>query len=145
MTDAWVHALDAGDATTVTDYGAAGVRALLLAEGREPWTATVLVCEAGGALGAHVAGRDQIFVPLEGRAWLEVDGVRRDVSRGSYGVVRAGQPHAKGAITRLVVLVLQSPTIHVPACEPSDADGVAPSATPSGHSGSGEASPSCCF
>jgi quercetin dioxygenase-like cupin family protein len=109
----WHRSLGDADARVVTDFGAAGVRAVDLADGRDPWTSTVLVIEAGGSLEPHVAGRDQIFLPIEGDGWLEVDGVRREVAPGSYGIVRAGQLHAKGATTRLVVLVLQSPEIHV--------------------------------
>jgi quercetin dioxygenase-like cupin family protein len=138
---AWRRTLDDADAREVTDFGAVGVRALGLADGRDPWSATTLVFEAGGSLEAHVAGRDQIFLPLEGRGWLEVNGVRGELEPCSYGVVRAGQLHAKGATTRLVVLVLQSPVIHVVEHSPETADGVAPSATPSASSGPGEASP----
>jgi quercetin dioxygenase-like cupin family protein len=109
----WRRSFADADARVVTDYGAVDVRAVELADGEHPWTSTVLMIEAGGALEPHVAGRDQIFLPLEGQGWLEVDGVRREVAPGSYGLVRAGQLHAKGATTRLVVLVLQSPAIHV--------------------------------
>jgi quercetin dioxygenase-like cupin family protein len=111
----WIHAIDPGAARAVTDFGSVGVSALALAEGPDPWTATVLVCDAGGSLQAHLAGRDQIFLPIEGRGWLEIEGVRHEIEPGSYGVVRAGQLHAKGAITDLVVLVLQSPTIRANA------------------------------
>jgi quercetin dioxygenase-like cupin family protein len=139
--DAWIRSLDDVDPRVVTDYGAVGVGALDLADGHDPWTATVLEFEAGGALEPHVAGRDQIFLPLEGQGWLEIDGVRREVELGSYGVVRAGQLHAKGAVTRLVVLVLQSPTIEVRSGTHGQGDGVAPSATPSPSSGPSEGSP----
>jgi quercetin dioxygenase-like cupin family protein len=139
--DAWIRSLDAVLARAVTDYGARGVSALSLANGHEAWSATALVCEAGGVLEPHVAGRDQIFLPIEGRGWLEIDGVRREVEPGSYGVVRAGQLHAKGAITRLVVLVLQSPTIQLGDHSPGHDDGVAPSATPSSSSDPGGGSP----
>ncbi len=135
--DAWIRSLDDATAKPVTDYGAIGISALALADGPDPWSATVLVCEPDGVLQAHVAGRDQIFLPLEGRGWLEVEDVRRDIEPGSYCVVRAGQRHAKGATTRLVVLVLQSPTIHVADDRPGHDDGVAPSATPSSSSSPG--------
>lgn len=63
--------------------------------------------------------------------------MRREIEPGSYGVVRAGRWHAKDATTRLVVLVLQSPTIHVADDRPGHDDGVAPSATPSSSPGGG--------
>jgi quercetin dioxygenase-like cupin family protein len=139
--EAWVRNLDDVVAGAGRDYGAVGVNALALAEGHDPWTATVLVCEAGGVLEPHLAGRDQIFLPLEGQGWLEIDGVRREIEPGTYGLVRAGQLHAKGAITRLVVLVLQSATIEVAASESENADGAAHRATPSASSQSGGDSP----
>jgi quercetin dioxygenase-like cupin family protein len=139
--ETWVHNLDDVAALAVRDYGAVGVNALALAEGHDPWTATVLVVEAGGVLEPHAAGRDQIFLPLEGQGWLEVDGIRRELEPGTYGIVRAGQLHAKGAITRLVVLVLQSAAIEVAASGSENADGVAHGATPSASSQSGGDSP----
>jgi hypothetical protein len=63
------------------------------------------------------------------------------IEPGAFGVVRAGQLHAKGAITRLVALVLQSATIEVAAYESKNADGVAHRATPSASSRSGGGTP----
>ncbi|HUD69022.1 MAG TPA: hypothetical protein VMQ40_02170 [Acidimicrobiales bacterium] len=134
---AWIRSLDDAVARAVIDDGAVGISAMPLAHGADPWSATVLVCEPDGVLQPHVAGRDQIFLPLEGRGWLEIEGVRREIEPGSCGVVRAGQLHAKGATTRLVVLVLQSPTIHLADSRAGHDDGVAPSATPSSSSGPG--------
>ena len=134
--DAWIRPLDDATDRVVTDFGAVGISALPLADGPDPWSATVLVCEPDGVLQPHVAGRDQIL-PLEGRGWLEVGGVRREIEPGSSGVVPAGQRHAKGPTTRLVVLVLQSPTIHVADDRPGHDDGVTPSATPSSSSSPG--------
>jgi quercetin dioxygenase-like cupin family protein len=107
----FVHRLDPGAAREVVDFDASAVTALHLAAGAGPWTATVLYVAAGGGLGTHPAGRDQVLFVVEGAGWLEVDGVRRDLGPGDAGFVAAGQLHAKGSATGMTALVLQSPSI----------------------------------
>lgn len=107
--------LDPIAADPVTDYDARGVTAMSLAEGLGPWTGTVLFVDAGGSLGPHETGRDQVLLVVSGTGWLEVDGVRRELGAGDAGVVSAGVRHAKGSVTGMVALVLQSPAIAVPA------------------------------
>lgn len=100
------------DATTpVVDFDAVDVGAVLLAAGTGPWTATVLVVGPGGSLGTHEAGRDQVLVVLTGAGWLEVDGMRHALGPGDAGIVRKGEPHAKGSALGMVALAIQADVI----------------------------------
>jgi len=100
-------------AAEVTDYGALGASVSALASLCDGAEMTWLCFEAGGALGEHEAGRDQLLVVVDGAGWLDVEGARVELARGDVGVIRAGQRHAKGSDVGMTALVLQAPSITI--------------------------------
>jgi quercetin dioxygenase-like cupin family protein len=112
---ALANAVTEGDAAVVVaDFDAVGVRARPLALGRGATELTWLIVDPGGSLARHVAGRDQLFVVVEGSGWLEVEGERTELTVGQSGMIRQGQDHAKGSATGMVALVVQAPGIEAP-------------------------------
>lgn len=64
--------------------------------------------EAGGSIGRHVAGFDQLFVVIEGEGWAAgEDGVVRTLRRGDIARFRRGEMHAKGSGTGMKALMIQ--------------------------------------
>jgi quercetin dioxygenase-like cupin family protein len=62
----------------------------------------------GGVIGAHEAGFDQLFVPLQGSGWAAgTDAVRHQIVVGQAAVFRRGEVHAKGSEIGLVALMVQ--------------------------------------
>ena len=110
---AFVLRLDELAHVDVTDYEAVATTVATLATAEGSCTLSVLTFSPDGSLGTHVAGRDQLLIPIGGRGWLEVEGVRGALAPGWCGLIRAGQRHAKGADddTEMVALVVQSPSL----------------------------------
>jgi hypothetical protein len=68
--------------------------------------------EAGGAIGAHVAGFDQLFLVAEGAGWASgADGVRVPIAAGQGALFRRGELHAKGSDTGMTVIMIQVDSI----------------------------------
>jgi quercetin dioxygenase-like cupin family protein len=62
---------------------------------------------AGGEIGTHVAGLDQLFYVLSGSPWIDVNGRRDELDAGSGVFVKSGDSHAKGSASGASVLMVQ--------------------------------------
>jgi quercetin dioxygenase-like cupin family protein len=91
----------------VSEFDSHGVAAAELMAGRGEAHVHVVRIHAGGAIGPHEAGFEQLFVVLAGAGWLEVERGRIDLEAGQACRVRRGEAHSKGAITDLVAVMIQ--------------------------------------
>ena len=78
-----------------------------LAEGQGDVRVHSLHLEAGGEIGRHPAGFDQIFFVLLGSAWAQSEGERAELRPGQGVYFARGEHHAKGSDAGAVTIVLQ--------------------------------------
>jgi hypothetical protein len=63
---------------------------------------------AGGSIGRHRAGFEQLFLAVEGAGWVEGgDGRRVGIAAGQGAVFEKGEMHAKGSGTGLGAVMVQ--------------------------------------
>jgi quercetin dioxygenase-like cupin family protein len=93
--------------TPVSEFDSYGAGAAELLAGHGESHVYVVRMQAGGAIGPHEAGFEQLFVVLSGAGWLEVESVRIDLAAGQACRVRRGEVHSKGATTNLVAVMIQ--------------------------------------
>jgi len=68
----------------------------------------VIHCNAGGEIGPHEAGFDQIFLVTEGSGWgAGADGVRTSLACGQAAVYRRGEVHSKGSESGMTAIMIQ--------------------------------------
>lgn len=64
--------------------------------------------DAGGEIGPHEAGFDQLFVVVEGSGWgAAADGVRTPLVRGQAARYRRGEVHSKGSESGMKAIMIQ--------------------------------------
>ena len=64
--------------------------------------------EAGGRIGRHEAGFDQLFLVVQGEGWAEGgDGERVTLSAGQGARFEKGEPHAKGSDVGMTAIMVQ--------------------------------------
>jgi len=65
--------------------------------------------EAGGEIGAHEAGFDQLFVVVEGSGWgAGADGVRMTLALGQAAFFARGEVHSKGSERGMKAIMIQA-------------------------------------
>lgn len=94
-------------AAEVEEFQSSGAEAAELVAGQGEVHVHVLRIRAGGAIGTHEAGFDQLFVVVSGAGWLSGPGGRVELAAGQAGRVRRGEMHSKGATTDMVALIVQ--------------------------------------
>jgi quercetin dioxygenase-like cupin family protein len=71
--------------------------------------------DAGGEIGPHEAGFDQLFVVVRGSGWGSgADGVRVPLREGQSALFRRGELHAKGSEVGMTALMIQVSDLTVP-------------------------------
>lgn len=95
-------------AVPVTTFESRGVSASHLASGGGASHTYLLHFEAEGVIGPHVAGFDQLFLVLDGAAWIEVNGHRTHLGAREAVALRRGDHHSKGSATGATVLMVQA-------------------------------------
>ena len=74
---------------------------------------------AGGEIGPHVAGFDQLFLCFEGTGWVAAaDGQRISISRGEVAYFARGERHSKGSTNGLHALMIQVHDLDL--CDPGE-------------------------
>ncbi|MGI9430865.1 MAG: cupin domain-containing protein [Myxococcota bacterium] len=64
--------------------------------------------DAGGEIGPHEAGFDQLFVVVEGSGWgAGADGVHTPLARGQAALYRRGEMHSKGSESGMKAIMIQ--------------------------------------
>ena len=98
----------------IEEFGSIGARAAHLASGSGAAHVFVVQIGAGGVIGPHEAGFDQLFVPVSGEGWAAgADGVRHAIGVGQAALITRGERHDKGSDTGLTALMVQ--VEHLPA------------------------------
>lgn len=101
-----------GSERNVTEFESHGAHAAALASGNGETHVYRLRFDAGGEIGRHMAGFDQIFVVLEGEGWAEgEDGERRRIGPGDIVRFHRGETHAKGSESGMTALMIQVKTL----------------------------------
>jgi hypothetical protein len=98
----------------IAEFGSIGASAAHLASGGGDAHVYVVRIDAGGFIGPHEAGFDQLFVPVSGEGWAAgADGVRHSIGVGQAALITRGECHDKGSDTGLTALMMQ--VEHLPA------------------------------
>jgi quercetin dioxygenase-like cupin family protein len=64
--------------------------------------------EPGAKIGLHIAGFGQLFLVVEGSAWVEGgDGQRKSLSKGQGAYFAKGEVHSKGSEEGGMVIMIQ--------------------------------------
>lgn len=104
------------DSMPITAFGSVSARGHLLADGAGESHAYAIHIAAGGLIGPHVAGFDQLFLVVQGSGWASgADGVRVAVPAGCGAFFRRGELHAKGSESGLLAVMLQASSFALPA------------------------------
>jgi quercetin dioxygenase-like cupin family protein len=99
--------------TAITEFASHGATSIDLGNGGGDAHVYVVHLEAGGEIGPHTAGFDQLFVALTGRGWVrEGDGPRVELDAGEAAYFERGTVHAKGSDDGLTALMVQVTTLH---------------------------------
>ena len=99
-------------ARPIDRFGSRGASAVHLGSGRGDAHVYVLHLEAGGEIGPHEAGFDQVYLVVSGRGWVAgAGGARVDLGAGQATRIRKGEVHAKGAYEPLTAVMVQVDTI----------------------------------
>jgi len=106
-----------GRASPIELYGSVAATSVPVGDGAGEVHVYAVRFAAGGSIGRHVAGFDQLFLVMEGSGWAEGDdGVRVDLPAGRGAFFRKGETHAKGSAGGATVVMVQADRM-----EPSDA------------------------
>lgn len=82
-----------------------------LAHGNGESHAYAVHIEAGGAIGPHPAGYDQLFLAAVGSGWVAGrDGVRQALPPGCGAFIPKGEIHCKGSEVGLLAIMVQATT-----------------------------------
>jgi quercetin dioxygenase-like cupin family protein len=74
----------------------------------------VIRVEAGGRLGRHPAGCEQLFLVIEGAGWVSgQDGQRTPIARGEAAVWGEGEEHESGSDEGMSALVVEAESFDV--------------------------------
>jgi mannose-6-phosphate isomerase-like protein (cupin superfamily) len=95
----------------VSDFGSRGVRFTGLTRTGDGGVAVLRVA-AGGEIGRHPAGADQLFVVIAGRGGVcGGDGVWHPIEAGQAALWTAGEEHTTRADEPLVAIVVETPQV----------------------------------
>jgi quercetin dioxygenase-like cupin family protein len=103
-----VIAFSAESASPISEFGSRGARAQALADGDGESHVYFIHVEAGGVIGPHPAGFDQLFLVTSGSGWVaRADGLRQALSAGQGAVITRGEIHSKGSNGGLSAIMIQ--------------------------------------
>jgi quercetin dioxygenase-like cupin family protein len=102
-----------GPGREITDFGSRGVRFTGLTRIGDGGVAVLRVA-AGGEIGRHPAGHDQLFVVVAGRGSVcGGDGVWHRIEAGQAALWTAGEVHTTRADEPLTAIVIEAPQVSV--------------------------------
>ena len=94
-------------AVAITTYSSQLASAVHLASGNGETHVYAVHFEAGGEIGEHVAGFDQLFVVVEGSGWVKAGPHVHAVGVGDVVRLERGESHAKGSETGMSAIMVQ--------------------------------------
>lgn len=93
----------------IEQYDSVGAGSTRLGDGTGESHVYCMRIAAGGSIGRHLAGFDQLFLAVEGSGWVEGgDGKRVPLAKGEAAVFAKGEMHAKGSDAGLVAIMVQA-------------------------------------
>ena len=96
------------DAEPIAQFESRGVAGVHVAAGNGAAQIYALHFEAGGEIGPHPAGFDQLFLVVAGDGWLAgADGRRHELKAGEGAVVKKGEVHSKGGRSVMTAIMIQ--------------------------------------
>jgi len=103
-----VIAFSAESALPISEFASQRARAQPLADGDGECHVYFVHLEAGGFIGPHPAGFDQLFLVASGSGWVAgPDGLRQSLSAGQGAVIARGEVHSKGSDAGLSAIMIQ--------------------------------------
>lgn len=116
-------------ASPIERYASVRAASLLIGTGTGAARVHVVHFEAGGAIGEHEAGADQLFLVVAGAGWAAGAGGERVPLRAGQGAVFArGERHSKGSATGMTAILIQLDSLALAAGDAdSDSDRPVPS------------------
>jgi quercetin dioxygenase-like cupin family protein len=103
-----VIAFSAESAPPVTEFESRGAFAQPLANGDGESHVYFVRFDAGGVIGPHPAGFDQLFLVTSGSGWVVgPDGLRQSLSAGHAAAISRGEVHSKGSDVGLTAIMIQ--------------------------------------
>ena len=111
---------EAHELAPVIDFQSRAAVAAELTTGHGDAHIHIVHIAAGGEIGPHVAGFDQLFVCLEGSGWVaSADGEHVPIRRGQVAYFVRGERHSKGTADGLRALIIQVHDLHLSAPPPN--------------------------
>jgi quercetin dioxygenase-like cupin family protein len=96
-------------AEAITAFSSQGASAVALAHGSGLSHAYAVHMAAGGEIGPHPAGFDQLFLVVQGSGWVAgQDGLRQSLGTFQGVFIPRGEVHSKGSASGLVAVMLQA-------------------------------------
>jgi quercetin dioxygenase-like cupin family protein len=105
-----MHVIDfsRAHAAPISAYDSRQASAQPLADGTGEAHVYAVHFAAGGEIGPHPAGFGQLFLVVDGEAWVAgADGVRHRVRAGQGAVIARGEMHAKGSAPGCSAVMIQ--------------------------------------
>jgi len=103
-----VIAFSAESALPISEFESQRARAQPLADGDGECHVYFVHLAAGGVIGPHPAGFDQLFLVASGSGWVAgPDGLRQPLSAGQGAVIARGEIHSKGSDAGLAAIMVQ--------------------------------------
>ena len=95
-------------ALPISEFESQRARAQPLADGDGKCHIYFVHLEAGGIIGPHPAGFDQLFLVASGSGWVAgPDGLRQSLIAGQGAVIVRGEVHSKGSDAGLSAIMIQ--------------------------------------
>ncbi len=105
-------------ADPITEFDSSKVHSLLLGSGSGQSHVYCVYCEAGGRIGEHPTGFCQLFLVVEGSAWVRGrEGAKVVMTRGQGAYFERGEMHSKGSDEGAMVVMIQSEALRLAAPE----------------------------
>jgi len=95
-------------AQPIERFASVAAASLLVGAGTGVTRVHTVYFDAGGEIGAHAAGFDQLFLVVAGAGWAAgADGVRVPLTAGRGAVFAKGERHAKGSEVGMTAIMIQ--------------------------------------
>lgn len=96
-------------AEPIESYSSVSSAAAALAHGEGASHVYAVHVQAGGEIGPHPAGFDQLFLVVQGSGWIAgANGVRHSLAALQGAFVPKGETHAKGSQAGMVAIMVQA-------------------------------------
>lgn len=101
-------------ATLIDRYASVGAAQVKLGRSTDEARLNVVYLDAGGVLGKHEAPTPQLFIVVDGSAWVSSDdGEQREVNAGMVILWSKGELHASGTATGTTAGIVQAPELEM--------------------------------